>query len=58
MLEHSSNMNIVVQKIIDFYNEHELESDEIIGWLMYIVLIDSIILDKQKYESSIKRRKR
>jgi hypothetical protein len=31
MLEHSSNMNIVVQKITDFYNEHELESDEIVG---------------------------
>lgn len=31
MLEHSSNMNVVVNKITQFYIEHELESDEIIG---------------------------
>ncbi|CAF1461763.1 unnamed protein product [Rotaria magnacalcarata] len=31
MLEHSLNMNSVVNKITEFYIEHELESDEIIG---------------------------
>ncbi|CAF1400494.1 unnamed protein product [Adineta steineri] len=31
MTDHSLNMNIVVNKITEFYIEHELESDEIIG---------------------------
>ncbi|CAM2717981.1 unnamed protein product [Rotaria socialis] len=31
MLEHGLNMNSVVNKITEFYIEHELESDEIIG---------------------------
>lgn len=31
MIEHSSNMNIVINKITDFYIENDLESDEIIG---------------------------
>jgi hypothetical protein len=31
MIEHSSNMNKVLQKITEFYIQNELESDEIIG---------------------------
>ncbi|CAF1367589.1 unnamed protein product [Rotaria sp. Silwood1] len=31
MLEHSTNMNIVLRKINDFYTEHKLESDQIGG---------------------------
>jgi hypothetical protein len=31
MIEHSSNMNIVIQKITEFYIENQLESDEIVG---------------------------
>ena len=31
MIEHSSNINIVVNKITEFYIEHELETDEIVG---------------------------
>ncbi len=31
MIEHSSNMNIVLQKITEFYIENQLESDEIVG---------------------------
>jgi len=31
MIEHSTNMNIVLRKINDFYIENKLESDEIIG---------------------------
>jgi len=31
MVEHSSKMNIVINKITEFYIENELESDEIVG---------------------------
>jgi hypothetical protein len=31
MIEHSSNINIVVNKITEFYIEHELETDEVVG---------------------------
>ncbi|CAF1340238.1 unnamed protein product [Rotaria magnacalcarata] len=31
MIQHSNNMNVVVRKLNDFYIEHNLESDEIIG---------------------------
>ncbi|CAF4376536.1 unnamed protein product, partial [Rotaria sp. Silwood2] len=31
ILEHGLNINIVVNKITEFYIEHELESEEIIG---------------------------
>jgi hypothetical protein len=31
MIEHSTNMNVVLKKINDFYIEHKLEPDEIIG---------------------------
>ncbi|CAF4576809.1 unnamed protein product, partial [Rotaria sp. Silwood1] len=31
MIEHGSNINIVLNKITEFYIENELESDEIIG---------------------------
>ncbi|CAF4221172.1 unnamed protein product, partial [Rotaria sordida] len=31
MLQHSSNMNVVVRKISDFYIEHNIELDGIVG---------------------------
>ena len=31
MLEHSTHMNIVVRKINDFYLQHRLELDGIVG---------------------------
>ena len=31
MVEHSLNINIVVNKITEFYIEHELETEDIVG---------------------------
>jgi hypothetical protein len=40
-------MNIVIQKITEFYIENQLESDEIVGWLMLYLLIHRLnYLDK------------
>jgi hypothetical protein len=36
MLEPSTNMNVSLRKINDFHTQYQLETDKVIGWLIYI----------------------